>query len=81
MCGSDLGQFGSADDGVVLLKESSSGALVVVAAGVGLCVAVRGTEVVATPAVIAGGQASLLPTEKAVLEALLLTAASRLHWR
>lgn len=47
--GSDLGQLGSVDDGVSFLEEAASGALVVVRAVVGLCVAVGGAEVVTTP--------------------------------
>ena len=47
--GLDLGQFRSADDGVCLLKEPSSSALVVIGAVMGLCIAVGGTEIVATP--------------------------------
>ena len=47
--GLDLGQFRSADDGVCLLKEQSSSALVVIGAVMSLCIAVGGTEIVATP--------------------------------
>lgn len=63
----DLGQLWSADEGVGLLQNSPSGTLVVVRAVMRLCVAVGGTEVVTAPALVAGGQASLLGAEEAVL--------------
>lgn len=76
-CGSDLGQLGGADERVGLLQEASAGALVVVRAVVGLCIAVGGTEVLPTPALVAGSQAGLLATLEAVFGGALLLGTSR----
>lgn len=67
MSGLDLRQLGSTDEWVGVLQKSPSGTLVVVSAVMCLRVAMGGTEVVTTPAIVAGGQASLLATEEAML--------------
>lgn len=76
---SDLGQLGGADERVGLLEEAAACALVVVGAGVRLCIAVGGTEVLPAPALVAAGQARLLATVEAVFGggALLLGASRR----
>lgn len=79
--GLDLRQLGSTDQRVGLLQKSPSGPLVVISAAMRLCVAVGATEVVTTPALVAGGQASLLATEEAMLGAPLLAARGSLDWR
>lgn len=64
---SDLRQLGSTDQRVGFLQESPPGALVIKRAVVCFCVAMRGAEVVTTPALVAGGQASFPATDEAML--------------
>lgn len=77
----DLRQLGGTDQRVGVLQISPSGTLVVIRAVMQLSIAVGGTEVVSTPALVARGQASLLATEEAVLCALLLAARGSLDRR
>lgn len=64
---SDFGKLWCTNDGIGLLQIPPPRTLVVVGAGVSLCVAVCCTEVVSTSALIAGCQSSFLATKKAVL--------------